>query len=339
MKKLKIGVIGTGRIGRLHILNMLQLPQIEIAAVSDISPEAEWQEWARSLGVAIITTDYEQLLADKELEAVFVCSPTKSHLPIVRKAAQAGKHIFCEKPLSFDPDSTKEVLNEVDKAGVQLQVGFNRRFDHNFKRVRELVEQGQAGKPHLIKITSRDPYPPTETYIRSSGGLFMDMSIHDFDMARYLAASEVVEVYAKGAVLVDSVFEELGDIDTAVITLTFANGALGIIDNSRKAAYGYDQRVEVFGSKGCITVSNDFSNSAEIMTEHGVHRDKPLLFFLERYRNAFREEVIQFCSSIQQGTPVPVSGFDGLQAERIAEAARQSLRDGVPVSLEVMQHV
>jgi len=335
MKKVKAGVIGAGRIGKLHIENLTAVPNVEIAAISDIRADDALREWASSFGIGRVTAEYSDILQDKEIEAVFVCASTGSHVEITIEAARAGKHIFCEKPLSFDPDQTRRALDAVAAANVQLQIGFNRRFDHNFRRVRELVENGHVGAPHLIKITSRDPFPPSADYIRSSGGLFLDMAIHDFDMARYLAGSEVVEVFAKGAVLVDPIFEQCGDIDTAVVTLTFASGALGIVDNSRQAAYGYDQRVEVFGSHGAASAKNDFPDNVELVTEQGVHSAKPLLFFLERYKSAFVEEISQFIACIRSGAPVPVNGHDCLQAELIARAAQRSLQLGVPVQLEV----
>ena len=335
MKKLKIGVIGTGRIGKLHIENMIRIPHIEVAVVSDICVNDSLLNWADNLGIAKVTTDYKAILQDSSINAVFICSSTSTHIDLIVEAAQAGKHIFCEKPLSFDPAQTRRALLAAAEAGVQIQVGFNRRFDRNFRKAREMVEDGQIGIPHIIKITSRDPFPPSADYIKHSGGLFMDMAIHDFDMARYLAGSEVVEVYAKGAVLIDPMFQQLDDIDTAVITLTFASGALGIIDNSRKAVYGYDQRVEVFGSSGCVTVKNEAPNNAELATDQGVYSEKPLLFFLERYQAAYIDEVNQFVDCIISGKPVPVNGFDGLQAELIAHAALQSWRSGEPVRLEV----
>jgi myo-inositol 2-dehydrogenase/D-chiro-inositol 1-dehydrogenase len=229
---------------------------------------------------------------------------------------------------------SEEAVAEARKAGIKLQIGFNRRFDHNFRRVREHVQNGIAGEPHLIKITSRDPSPPHPEYIRASGGLFMDMAIHDFDMARFLSGSEVEEVYAQGGVLVDPVFAEHDDIDTAIVTLRFRSGALGVIDNSRQAVYGYDQRVEVFGSKGSVAATNDYPNTAEVSTVDGIFRDKPLHFFLERYKEAYAEEMRSFVECLLNGAPVPVDGHDGLQAERIAHAAKRSCRLGRPVKIE-----
>lgn len=334
MNELKVGVIGTGRIGKLHIENISRMPGVEVVAVSDIRIDEPLKEWAASLGIGSVTDNYSGMLADPDIAAVFICSPTDTHPDAIVNAARAGKHVFCEKPISLDPEQTVRALQAADAANVRLQVGFNRRFDRNFSRIRSLVAEGRIGKPHLIKITSRDPFPPSSEYVEHSGGLFMDMAIHDFDMARYLAGSEVVEVYAAGAVLVDDMFREHGDIDTAVVTLTFASGALGIIDNSRQAVYGYDQRVEVFGSEGCLTASNEYPNNVQLWNAEGTASEKPLLFFLERYEAAYIEEVRQFVDCIRSGEPLAVSGADALAAERIAHAAKRSLQLGVPVRME-----
>jgi len=330
--KLKIGMIGAGRIGKIHAENLMRLPQVIVKSVSDVEVDAI-REWAAGLGIGIVTKDYREILSDPEIEAVFICSSTHAHTQLIAEAAAAKKHIFCEKPISFDLEESKKAVKAAEDAGVKLQIGFNRRFDHNFKKVREVVREGIIGDPHIIKITSRDPEPPLREYLRHSGGIFIDMAIHDFDMARYLCGSEVEEVYVAGASLIDPVFGEFGDIDTAVTTLKFANGAIGVIDNSRKAAYGYDQRVEVFGSKGSVVVQNDYPNTAEILTSTGVYRDKPLYFFLERYKDAYVEETVRFVESILSGSDVPVNGYDGLQAERIAHAARKSMLEKRPVSL------
>ncbi|MFF2014513.1 inositol 2-dehydrogenase [Paenibacillus sp. NPDC058177] len=337
MKKLKFGIIGAGRIGKIHADNLIRHPQAEILAVSDLFAGPELEEWAASRGIAIVTKDSEEILNHPEIDAVFICSSTDTHVPLIKKAAEQGKHIFCEKPLSMDIRQTEEAIEAVSKAGVQLQVGFNRRFDHNFKRVREHVQNGAIGDTHLIKITSRDPGPPPEAYIKVSGGIFMDMMIHDFDMARFLSGSEVEEVYTQGSVLIDPVFGQYGDVDTAIVTLRFANGALGVIDCSRKAAYGYDQRVEVFGSKGSVTAANDFPNTAVLSTEDGIQSDKPLHFFLERYNAAYVDETQQFIDTLLLGKAVSVNGNDGWQAERIARAAKLSMQENRPIKLSELQ--
>ncbi|MBB6672459.1 inositol 2-dehydrogenase [Cohnella nanjingensis] len=333
MDPLNIGIIGMGRIGKIHADNLLRMPRVKLAAVSDLYADEALAQWAAERGVPVATRRSEDLLEDPDIQAVFICSHTDSHVPLIVAAAKAGKHIFCEKPISLDPARTKEALDAVREAGVKLQIGFNRRFDHNFERVRELVRAGRIGEPHLVKITSRDPSPPPEDYIAKSGGIFIDMTIHDFDMARYLIGGDIEEVYARGSVLVDPAFARYGDLDTAVITLKFAGGALGVIDNSRRAVYGYDQRVEVFGSAGSATVENDHPNTAEISTAEGVTRDKPLHFFLERYNEAYVKETRQFAESLLDGADVPVDGNDGLQAELAALAAKWSVRLGRGVKL------
>lgn len=333
MKRVKIGIIGAGRIGKIHADNLLRIPNAEIVGISDPFAGPELEAWAAARNIGLLTKDSSELIGHPDIDAVYICSSTDTHVSLIKQAAQAGKHIFCEKPVSMDIGQTEEAIEAVRKAGVKLQIGFNRRFDHNFKRVREHVLQGTVGEPHIVKITSRDPSPPPTEYIKVSGGLFMDMAIHDFDMARFLSGDEVVEVYAQGSVLVDPVFAEYGDVDTAVVTLRFAGGALGIIDNSRKAEYGYDQRVEVFGSKGAVAVANDHPNTAVVSTKEGISSDKPLHFFLERYSEAYKEETYKFLDSIVNGTPLPVDGNDALQAERIALAAKLSLQHHRPVSL------
>ncbi|NLO83077.1 MAG: inositol 2-dehydrogenase [Clostridiales bacterium] len=333
-RKIKLGVIGAGRIGKLHAENIIfSIPNAELKAVADIYTD-RIKNWAHGLGIKNVYSDYREILEDPEIDAVMICSSTDTHAQIIIEAAEAGKHIFCEKPIDFDVDHIYQALDAVEKAGVKLQIGFNRRFDHNFRKVQELVKEGKIGEPHIIKITSRDPAPPPIEYVRVSGGIFLDMTIHDFDMARYLSGSEVVEVYTNAAVLVDPAIGKEGDVDTAVITLKFANGALGVIDNSRKAVYGYDQRVEVFGSKGCITVSNDTPTSAVLSTEDGVLSDKPKYFFLERYKDSFIEEVKEFVDSIINDREPPVTGIDGLKPVLIALAAKKSCETGMPVKVE-----
>lgn len=331
-KQLNIGVIGAGRIGRLHTENLLKHPQVNVKAIADLQIDHA-RAWANGLGIPLLTQDAEQIISDPGIDAVFICTSTNTHIDMIERSAKAGKHIFCEKPISFDIRGTRLALQAASDSGVKFQLGFNRRFDPNFRRVREIVASGQIGDPHLIKITSRDPSPPPHDYIKVSGGLFMDMAIHDFDMARFLSGSEVDEVYVQGAVMVDPVIGELGDVDTAVIMLRFRNGAIGVIDNSRQAAYGYDQRVEVFGSLGQVNVQNDFPNSAEISTASGVYRDKPKHFFLERYEAAYRLEIESFINTILNNEDVPVSGEDGYEAELLADAARKSWLEKRPVSL------
>jgi myo-inositol 2-dehydrogenase/D-chiro-inositol 1-dehydrogenase len=331
-----LGIVGAGRIGKLHAANIAKLPGVRVKTISDVFTDG-LAEWAATVGIGHTTGDYTEMLQDPDIDAVLICSSTDTHPDIIVRAARAGKHIFCEKPVSFDLAQTVRALQAVEEAGVKLQVGFVRRFDPSFKRVRDQTREGAIGEPHLIKITSRDPAPPSEAYLKVCGGLFLDQTIHDFDMARYLSGSDVVEVYACGEVLVDPVFRRYDDIDTAVTTLKFANGAIGVIDNSRKAVYGYDQRIEVFGSQGCLTADNVAPTTAKWYSADGVVSDKPPYFFLERYNEAFIQEISAFIESVANGREVPVSGQDGYQAELIAHAARKSWLEHRPVKLEELK--
>lgn len=332
MKHIKVGVIGLGRIGKIHLKNLLQIAGVEVLTATDPSREA--QAFAINLGVASVGADYSLIWDHPDIEAVVICSPTDTHFDCIQKAAAAGKHIFCEKPLDMTVQAIQEIQAIVAKAGVKLQVGFNRRFDVHFARVRDMVKQGHIGDPHILKITSRDPGPPPISYIERSGGLFLDMTIHDFDMARFIVGSEVTEVYAKGAVRVDPAIGEAGDIDTAIVTLTFENGTIATIDNSRKATYGYDQRLEIFGSKGMTHIENQWPDSHTLYNEKGMHKPRLLDFFLERYKDAYMREMQAFVKAIQKGETVPVDSQDALMATLIGLAAWQSVRENRPVKLE-----
>jgi len=331
---MKIGLIGAGRIGKLHgELLTYHVPEAAIKTVAEIDID-NIKQWAQQLNILNLTTDAAEVLNDPEIEAVLICSSTDTHAQLIIEAAKAGKHIFCEKPIDFNIERIQQALDSVQDAGVKLQIGFNRRFDHNFKKVREFVESGKVGDVHIVKITSRDPAPPPMAYLKVSGGIFLDMTIHDFDMARYLSISEVQEVYAQGAVLIDPAIGSIGDVDTAITTLKFENGAMGVIDNSRQAVYGYDQRVEVFGSKGYVEVENDFPNSAKLSTAEGVTSDKPQYFFLERYKMSYVEELKAFVDAVAKDKEPPVNGNDGLQPVLIGTAALKSLREKRPVKIK-----
>lgn len=333
MRKLNIGVVGTGRIGRLHVGNLMtRVKNAHVVAVSDVVP-ASCRELAGQWNIPKAYDNFKLLVNDPEVEAVLVCSSTDTHSTIAYEAVTAGKHVFCEKPIDFDLGRIQKVIDAVNSQGVKFQVGFNRRFDRNFKKVRDTVQAGTIGSPHIVMVTSRDPAPPPIEYVKVSGGIFLDMMIHDFDMVRYLSGSEVTEVFTNGVVLVDPAIGEAGDVDTAIVTLKFANGAIGVINNSRKAVYGYDQRVEVFGAKGCISAENETPSLTTLMTEEGVLREKPLYFFLERYNDAFIEEMNCFVASVLTDTPTVVNAEDGLKPVLIAMAAKKSLETGLPVKL------
>ena len=324
MKKLKLGVIGTGRIGKVHIATLVQsVPQAVVTAVADVNLESA-RNVAGMFGIESVFSNHMDVINNPDVEAVIICSPTDTHARYIIDAARAGKHIFCEKPVDLSLEVIKGALDEVARAGVKLMVGFNRRFDPNFLKIKQLVSEGKIGDPHILKITSRDPAPPPAEYSAVSGGMFMDMTIHDFDMARYIAGSEVTEVFTKATVLVDPAIGEAGDVDTAIITLSFANGAIGVIDNSRKAVYGYDQRVEIFGSKGMASADNNYPENHRYFAEDGVHGSLPLNFFMDRYLEAYANEMKIFCDAVVNDKPLPVSGHDGLMSVAVALAAKKS---------------
>ena len=337
MKQLNIGIIGAGRIGKVHMQSITyNVPTAKVLGITDVFKDG-LQELADKYGIEKVYDDYKEMLADKDIDAVLVCSSTDTHADISIEAAQAGKHVFCEKPVDLTPEKVQAVIDAVAEAGVKLQVGFNRRFDHNFAHVRSLINEGKVGNLELIKITSRDPEPPPAEYAAVSGGMFLDMTIHDFDMARFLAGSDVTEVYASATCLVDPAIGEAGDVDTAIINLKFENGALGVIDNSRRAAYGYDQRIEVFGSKGAAMAANDTPTNVTVMNAEGVTTDKPLYFFLERYMQSFRDEMVQFVDAVLNDKETPTTGVDGLNSILVALAAKKSVKEGRPVKIsEIM---
>ena len=265
MKKVRIGLLGAGRIGKLHGENLAHaVPEAELYAVADPFMNDATRAWAADMGIEKCYDDPEKIFNDPTIDAVFICSSTNTHAEFIMRAAKAGKHIFCEKPIDTNLAKIEEALEAVKKAGVKLQVGFVRRFDHNHKMVRDTVASGRLGKPNIVKVTSRDPDHQSMDYIKVSGGIFMDMTIHDFDMVRYLAGSEVTEVTAYGAALSGAGYDQYDDVDTAIVMMKFENGALGVIDNSRAAHYGYDQRTEVHCDKGCVQVSNDLNDQAMI---------------------------------------------------------------------------
>jgi myo-inositol 2-dehydrogenase/D-chiro-inositol 1-dehydrogenase len=336
-QKLNLGLIGAGRIGRVHAENLAyRIPEAKLAAVADVvTPAAE--QLAADYQVPAAFSDYQRILDDRDIDAVAICSSTDTHAQLIEEAAAAGKHIFCEKPIALDLDKIDHALAAVEQACVKLQVGFNRRFDPNFSRVRDIVAGGEIGSPHILRITSRDPQPPPIAYVRVSGGLFLDMTIHDFDMARFLMQSEVKEVFVAAAVLVDPEIGKAGDVDTAIITLRFANGALGTIDNSRQAAYGYDQRVEVFGSKGAVTVSNNTPDSALISNSDGVHGALPLFFFVERYTESYIAEMKAFAECVLSDEAPPVTGIDGRIPVVMGYAAKRSYAENRPVKLSEIE--
>jgi myo-inositol 2-dehydrogenase/D-chiro-inositol 1-dehydrogenase len=333
MENVRIGILGAGRIGTVHAENLVRrVPGAQVVAIADVRPEAA-ERCARELGITKAYADPAPILGDPTVDAVFICTSTDTHAPLIEAAARAGKHIFCEKPIALELPAIARALDVVRQAGVKLQVGFNRRFDPNFARVREAIAEGTIGRLHLLHIASRDPEPPPPEYVKVSGGIFLDMTIHDFDMARFLMGEEAVEIYAAGSVLVDKRIGELGDVDTAVVTLRFASGAIGVIENSRRAVYGYDQRVEVFGEKGMLQANNPHLDTVVWADGNGDHRARISHFFMDRYAESFVRETRAFVTSIREDTSPPVTGEDGRIPVVMAHAAKRSLAEGRPVPL------
>lgn len=327
---MKVGIIGAGRIGKVHAKNIsMFLPQIEIKIVADPFINEETAEFlTKECRVGNITKNVEDIFNDNEIEAVLICSATSTHAEYIIASAKAKKHIYCEKPIDYDLEKVHKAIQTAKDANVKLQIGFNRRFDHNYRAVYDAINDGKIGDVHMIKISSRDHIPPSKEYAASSGGIFYDMMIHDFDMARFLSGSEVEEVTAYGSVLVDPMFGEIGDVDTAIVMIKLESGAIVTIDCSRKAVYGCDQRVEVFGSKGMIQTDNDYHNTVLISDANCTSHQNGHTNMWNRYTNAFVSEILSFIEIIQNDEEPFVGGNDGLQPVYIAEAATKSLKEG-----------
>jgi myo-inositol 2-dehydrogenase / D-chiro-inositol 1-dehydrogenase len=332
MERTTVGVIGAGRIGRMHTENLIHsVPEAFVKAVS--SPHLD-EDWAEALAIPVRSVDNAAVLGDPEIEAVIITASSGSHAELIRQAAAAGKHAFCEKPVAFEPEIIEDVLNAAQRAGIKLQVGFNRRSDPSLLDLMEAVREGTVGEVQTVRVTNRDPEAPPIDFVKRSGGLFFDFVIHDFDTVRFLSNSEIVEVYAVGAVLIDPEIGAAGDIDTAVVTLKLASGALAVIDNSRQAVYGYDQRFEVFGSAGSVAVANTTPSTRVVSTTGGVVTRTPHGGFVSRYREAFVDELRAFLGAVRGDRPVVAGAEDALAAVRAARAARQSYLEQRPVRLE-----
>ena len=333
-QKLRIGIIGAGRIGRVHAETMaFRLPEATVVAITDID-RANAEAVAARCNIPSVAGSSREICDDPEIEAVLICSSTSTHAGLIVDAAMAGKHIFCEKPIAFDLGQIDHALAAVKLAGVQLQIGFNRRFDANFARVRKSVVSGEIGVPRLIHIVSRDPAPPQLSYVRSSGGIFMDMTIHDFDMARFLIGDEVEEIFTTGGAMFSKEIAQAGDLDTAVVVLRFRNGVIGTIDNSRQASYGYDQRVEILGSEGQTAIGNRYPNQATVSNGKAVYTDLPLNFFMDRYTESFVAELESFVTAVLEKRTTAVTGIDGRIPVVMAMAARKSYDERRPVRLD-----
>ena len=323
---LTIGILGCGRIGKVHAASIAAIPNARLGAVADAMPDAA-KALADAHGAATKTPD--EIIADPTIDAVIVASPTTTHYDLIHSAAAAGKAIFCEKPIDLSADRIRDCLKTVEQGGVPFFTAFNRRFDPNFAHLEQQLRAGVIGDIEIINILSRDPSPPLISYIESSGGIFRDMMIHDFDMARFLLGEEPIELHASGSCLVDPEIGKAGDYDTAAVTLKTASGKLCQISNSRRATYGYDQRIEVHGAKGLLRAENMLENTVELATEAGFQRAPTQHFFLERYSAAYRIELQHFVDAVLAGEPMTPTGIDGLKAQLLADAATESAEDGL----------
>lgn len=332
MEQVNIALLGMGRIGKIHFKDIEQhFSNAKILAVAD--PLYDESFFKKEYGDIFFSKNSSDVISRPDIDAVLICTPTSSHADLIAKAIQNGKHIFCEKPMDLSLERTAALSEMADDTGVKLMLGFNRRFDPDFMEAYKSVREGRIGDIQIVKITSRDPGLPPVDYIKNSGGLFMDMAIHDFDMARYIMGKEVVEVFSKGLVIIDKAVGEAGDIDTALTTLIFEDGSYAVIDNSRKAVYGYDQRLEIFGKGGMIQVENNLHNRNVIYDESGIHHALPLDFFMDRYAKSYLKEMELFIDALVNDKQMPAGGADGLQATLIAVAAKMSMEKGRPVKL------
>ncbi|PVA05543.1 inositol 2-dehydrogenase [Thalassorhabdomicrobium marinisediminis] len=327
---IRVGILGCGRIGQVHARTLRAMDGATVVAVSDHFPEAA-EALAKTCSAEVRSTD--EIIASDDVDAVIVGTPTDTHFAIIEAAAKAGKAIFCEKPVDMSAENIRTLISIVEDAGVAFFTAFNRRFDPNFANVQQRITAGEIGDVEIVTILSRDPTPPPVSYIESSGGLFRDMMIHDFDMARFLLGEDPVSVYAVGSALVDPEIGKAGDVDTAAVTLTTASGKICQISNSRRATYGYDQRIEVHGSGGMLRAANVLENTVDVATAEGFRAAPTLNFFLERYEAAYANEMKAFIAHLSDAS-VPVPGIkDGLQAQVLADAAQQSLETGQPVAV------
>ena len=327
---ISIALLGAGRIGQIHGRNIAASPRAKLAAIADPFPEGA-KALSEATGAPIRTA--EEILADASIDAVLIGTPTDTHADYIDAAARAGKAVFCEKPVDMSSARIRQTLERVEKAGVALMIGFNRRFDPNFAALQKRLADGAAGNLELVTILSRDPAPPPVSYIKHSGGLFRDMMIHDFDMARFLLGEDATEVFAVGSALVDPAIGEAGDVDTAAVVLKTASGKICQISNSRRATYGYDQRIEVHGSKGMLSAANVHETTVTFAGAGGIVADPVQNFFLERYAGAYRAEIEAFIDVVEKGATPSPSGTDGLKAQMMADAATQSRETGKPVSI------
>jgi myo-inositol 2-dehydrogenase / D-chiro-inositol 1-dehydrogenase len=327
-KMLRFGLLGAGRIGQIHGRNAAASPKGELVAIADPFPKAA-ESLAKATGAQV--RDIDAIFSAKDIDAVLICTPTTTHADFIERAAKAGKAIFCEKPVDLDAKRVEQTLRVVEKTGVPLMVGFNRRFDANFGALKARIDEGVVGNVELVTILSRDPGAPPISYIATSGGLFRDMMIHDLDMARFLLGEEPIEVHAVGSSIIDPEIGKAGDVDTAAVLLKTASGKICQISNSRRATYGYDQRIEVHGSKGLLTAGNVHETTVKFASKSGISADPVQNFFLERYEVAYRNEMTAFIDAVLNKKAPNPSGHDGLQALILADAAQKSHDTGKAV--------
>jgi myo-inositol 2-dehydrogenase/D-chiro-inositol 1-dehydrogenase len=324
---IRFGVLGAGRIGKVHAGTIAGLKNSSVVYVADAIEQAA-KDLAASVGAKVAAVD-EVIASD--VDAILICTPTDTHADLIEKAVQAGKHVLCEKPVSLSVERIQQALPVVQKSGKAVMIGFNRRFDPNFGSLQKRLRDKEVGEVELVTIISRDPAPPPISYIERSGGLFRDMMIHDFDMARFLVGEEFVAVHALGSALVDPAIGTAGDVDTASVQMQTASGKIAVITNSRRATYGYDQRIEVHGSKGMLRANNVHMTTVESATASGFNADVIQNFFIDRYVAAYAAEVTSFVNAVEGGKKPTPSIEDGLQAQKLAEAATESRKTGQAV--------
>jgi len=328
----KIGILGLGRIGKLHLENLCtRIQGVEVIAA--MNPSEEGRKFAEKFNVPLITSNADEVINHPSIDAILICTSTNVHADYVIQCAKAGKAIFCEKPLDLSLQKVRETLSIVKEAGVPLMLAFNQRMDPNFQELKQTIVEGKLGKLRSIHFISRDPAPPPIPYIKASGGLFMDMTIHNFDMAGYLVDNEVEEVFARGFNLIDPEIGKAGDIDTGYVMITFKNKVTVIIESSRNACYGYDQRIEVFGSEGMMKAENPLKTTNQFIGKHGVQLSRNLDFFIDRYEESYLLEMTAFIEALQQNKPMPITGEDGLKSMLLALAAKKSMLENRIVKL------
>jgi myo-inositol 2-dehydrogenase/D-chiro-inositol 1-dehydrogenase len=327
---LRFGVLGAGRIGKVHCRTIAASGKATVAYLADAMPKAA-ADLAAEVGARVASV--EDIIKAKDVDAILIATPTPFHAEQIEAGSNAGKAVLCEKPVSLSVARIEECLKTVAKNKTTLMIGFNRRFDPNFAALEKRIRKGDIGNVELTTIISRDPSPPPAEYVKSSGGLFRDMMIHDVDLARFLVGEEFVTVSALGSALVDKAIGEAGDVDTAAVQMQTASGKIAVITNSRRATYGYDQRIEVHGSKGMLRAGNIHNTTVEIANAEGFHGDPILNFFTERYGQAYANEVLTFIDAVTNNKPLAPNGFDGLQAQKLADAATESWQTGKPVKV------